>query len=148
MDVLILHGPNLNRLGIRETAVYGRITLEKIDQRLRSIGEQIGIAITCKQHNSEGDLIDTIHSSEGHYEYIVFNPGAYTHYSYALRDAIASVDIPVIEVHLTNIHSREEFRGKSVIAPVCTGQVTGFGPLSYELALSVIHSRILQEREG
>lgn len=147
LNVLILHGPNLNRLGKRQISIYGRMTLAEINQKLILFGEQSGFSITCQQHNSEGDLVDALHASEGEYEYVLFNPGAYSHYSYALRDAVAAVDVPVIEIHLTNIYSREDFRGKSVIAPVCIGQIMGFGPLSYELALMAIRSKNQEERK-
>lgn len=147
MNVLILHGPNLNRLGKREISVYGRMNLTEMNAQIIQFGEKNDLSITCKQHNSEGELIDAIHASEGQYEYVLFNPGAYTHYSFALRDAVVSVDVPVIEIHLTNIHSREDFRGKSVIAPACIGQIMGFGPLSYELALMAIRLRHQGERK-
>jgi 3-dehydroquinate dehydratase-2 len=125
-------------LGKREPEVYGRETLDQINQRLRALGEELGLKVDAYQSNIEGELINAIHQAEGLYDYIIFNPGAYTHYSYALRDAVASIDVPVIEVHLSNIHAREPFRQKSVIAPVCTGQIAGFGSLSYELALMAI----------
>ncbi len=137
--VLVLHGPNLNRLGKRETDVYGNGTLDDINERLVQKGKEWGLLVSFAQSNIEGELIDYIHRAEGEFDYIIFNPGAYTHYSYALRDAIASVEIPVIEVHLSNIHAREPFRHTSVTAPVCEGQIAGFGPLSYELALAAIH---------
>jgi 3-dehydroquinate dehydratase II len=136
--VLVLHGPNLNRLGKREPEVYGRMTLEELDERLRRLGSRWGMEVTCFQSNIEGELIDRIHSAEDEFDYIILNPGAYTHYSYALRDAIASVRIPVLEVHLSNVHAREPFRHTSVTAPVCRGQVSGFGALSYEMALYAV----------
>jgi 3-dehydroquinate dehydratase II len=136
--VLVLHGPNVNRLGKRETHIYGSVTLENINERLMRKGEEWGLNVHCLQSNIEGELLDAIHQAEGKFDYIIFNPGAYTHYSYALRDAIASVDIPVLEVHVSNIHAREPFRGTSVIAPVSRGQIVGFGPISYELALLAI----------
>lgn len=138
IKVLVLHGPNLNRLGKREPSVYGEMTLAELNERLVQLGESWDLAVECRQSNVEGELITTIHQAEEAFSYIIFNPGAYTHYSYALRDAIASVSIPVIEVHLSNIHARESFRHTSVIAPVCRGQITGLGPLSYELALRAI----------
>ncbi|MFC7440943.1 type II 3-dehydroquinate dehydratase [Laceyella putida] len=138
VNVLVLHGPNLNRLGKREKAIYGQTTLDAINERLIQKGQEWGLRVACYQSNIEGELIDRIHHAEGKYDYIVFNPGAYTHYSYALRDAIAAVDVPVIEVHLSNIHARESFRHTSVTAPVSRGQIMGFGALSYELALAAI----------
>lgn len=137
-NVLVLHGPNLNRLGKREKQIYGQTTLAQINGKLVEKGEQQGLNVECFQSNSEGALIDRIHQADGVFQYIIINPGAYTHYSYALRDAIASVDLPVFEVHLSNIHQREEFRHTSVTAPVCKGQIVGFGPLGYELALHAI----------
>jgi 3-dehydroquinate dehydratase-2 len=136
--VLILHGPNLNLLGKREKDVYGSASLDEINGQLVRKGKEWGLEVTCFQSNIEGELINQIHRAEGEFDYIILNPGAYTHYSYALRDAIASVNVPVLEVHLSNIHAREEFRHKSVTAPVCRGQIVGFGPLSYELALSAV----------
>lgn len=141
MKVLVLHGPNLNLLGKRETAVYGKLTYDQLNQRLINLGKELDLQVMVDQSNSEGTLIDRIHQAEGQFDAIVLNPGAYTHYSYALRDAIASVEVPVYEVHLSNIHAREAFRERSVTAPVCQGQIVGFGPLSYELALLAIHRK-------
>lgn len=136
LRVLVLHGPNLNRLGKRETEIYGELTLETINQRLKNKGLSMGLAVDCFQSNFEGDLIEYIHAAEDEqYGYIVFNPAALTHYSYALRDAIASISLPVIEVHLSNIHGREPWRQHSVTAAVCAGQIMGFGYDSYELGL-------------
>ncbi|SFX06733.1 3-dehydroquinate dehydratase [Thermoactinomyces sp. DSM 45891] len=140
--VLILHGPNLNRLGKREPEVYGFETLDKINQRLQKIGDRLAFSVVTKQSNFEGELITAIHEAEGNFDYIICNPGAYTHTSYAIRDAIASVEVPVIEVHLSNIHAREEFRKQSVTAPVCIGQISGFGSYSYDLALQAIRELI------
>lgn len=148
MKVLILHGPNLNRLGKREIAVYGNMGLEELNQRLEYMGQQWRMEIVCLQRNGEGELIDLIHGAEGNYDFLIFNPGAYAHYSYAIRDAIASINVPVLEVHLSNIHARESFREKSIIAPVCQGQVSGFGPLSYELALTAIRSKTQGDQKG
>jgi 3-dehydroquinate dehydratase II len=133
--ILVLHGPNLNLLGTREPDVYGVSTLDDINRTLTEIANQAGISLTAIQSNHEGQLIDAVHGARGIYDMILFNPGAFTHYSIALRDAITAVAVPTIEVHLSNIHSREEFRHRSVIAPVCWGQISGFGVTSYILAL-------------
>jgi 3-dehydroquinate dehydratase-2 len=147
LKVLVLHGPNLNRLGKREPEVYGHTGLEELNGRLIRLGSEWGLEVTAFQSNVEGELIDRIHQAEGVFNYIIFNPGAYTHYSIALRDAIASVQIPVLEVHLSNIHAREAFRHTSVTAPVCIGQISGFGPLSYEMALWAI-SRLARKQNN
>ncbi len=133
--MLILHGPNLNLLGTREPEIYGSVTLEEINRRLQTAGAEQGVEIRCVQSNSEGALIDVIHDARDWAEGIVFNPGAYTHTSYALRDAISAVGLPTVEVHLSNVDAREEFRRRSVIAPVCVGRVAGFGWYSYVLGL-------------
>ena len=139
MKILVINGPNLNMLGKRDPAVYGSMSLEDINTAISKHGEQYGIECEFFQSNSEGDLIDKLHEAGSWAEYIVFNPGAYTHYSIAIRDAIESITSIVIEVHLSNIHAREEFRRKSVIAPVCKGQIAGFGYQGYLLALDYIH---------
>ncbi|ACX51809.1 3-dehydroquinate dehydratase, type II [Ammonifex degensii KC4] len=133
MKVLVLHGPNLNLLGKREPEVYGAQTLEAINRQLLELGRELGVEVECFQSNHEGELIDKLHSTDA--AAVVFNPGAFTHYSYALRDAVASLPIPVVEVHLSNIYAREEFRHRSVIAPVAAGQISGFGAESYLLGL-------------
>ncbi|MFC1508524.1 type II 3-dehydroquinate dehydratase [Candidatus Omnitrophota bacterium] len=133
--ILIIHGPNLNMLGTREKSVYGDTSLETINDKCILHGESRGFAIDTFQSNSEGDIINAIHQAPEQYDGVVINPGAYTHTSVAIRDAIASVDIPFVEVHLSNIHNREEFRHTSVTAPVCTGQICGFGPGSYILGI-------------
>lgn len=137
MKLLVMNGPNLNRLGKREPEIYGYETLADIEEKLQEVAEQNGVKLTFFQSNTEGFLIDRIHEAadEG-IDGIIFNPGAYTHYSIALRDAIASVGIDTIEVHISNIHNRESFRQESVIAPVCIGQLTGFGTNGYTLALN------------
>ena len=134
-NLLLLNGPNLNRLGKREPEIYGQETLTDIEMRLKKMATVKGMTLHTKQSNHEGTLIDWIHDAEGTYEGIVFNPGAYTHTSIAIRDAISSVSVPVIEVHLSNVHKREAFRHHSMLAPVCLGQIVGLGSKGYELAL-------------
>jgi 3-dehydroquinate dehydratase-2 len=133
--ILILHGPNLNLLGQREPDVYGRMTLDEIDQRLTAAGRDLGQEIRTFQSNSEGALIDALHDARGWASGVIFNPAGYTHTSVALRDAVAAIGIPVIEVHLSNVYAREEFRHTSLLAPVCLGKIAGFGWRSYLLAL-------------
>lgn len=135
MKILFLNGPNLNLLGRREPAVYGRTTLAEIECRIKERATRLGVEVQFFQSNSEGELVGKIHEAMGGVGVIVLNAGAYTHTSIALRDAITGVGIPTIEVHLSNIHAREEFRHRSLIAGVCVGQICGFGPRSYELAL-------------
>jgi len=135
MRVLVINGPNLNLLGQREPSVYGNTGLDVLVKALKKYGEELGILVDHVQTNSEGELIDILHGAIGRYEGIILNPGAYTHYSYAIRDAVASIDVPVLEVHISNIYAREEFRSRSVIAPVCVGQISGLGIYGYQLAL-------------
>jgi 3-dehydroquinate dehydratase II len=135
MKILILHGPNLNLLGTREPEVYGSMTLENINEKLIALGKELNAEIKCVQSNHEGALIDALHDARTWADGVVFNPGGYTHTSVALRDAISAIQIPVIEVHLSNVYVREEFRHHSFISAVCKGKVTGFGWLSYELGL-------------
>lgn len=135
---LVLHGPNLNLTGRREPDVYGTTSLGDINVRLESMASGLDMELRIVQSNHEGALIDALHDALGWADGCVFNPGAFTHYSYALRDAVAAVGYPVIEVHMTLTAAREEFRRTSVIAPVCRGQIAGFGPVSYELGLEAI----------
>lgn len=140
--ILVLNGPNLNLLGTREPEIYGSLTLEDINERLRRRAEAAGLDVECLQSNHEGVLVDAIQAAQGTMDYIILNAAAFTHYSIAIRDAIAAIDVPVIEVHLSNIHRREEFRHKSVIAPVVLGQIAGLGAESYMAALEAIICRM------
>lgn len=145
--ILVLNGPNLNMLGVREPGVYGSLSLQAIEQRLRKLADELSVELECFQSNHEGALIDKIHEAYSTKDGIVMNPGAFTHYSYAIRDAISSVQIPTIEVHISNIHKRESFRHVSVIAPVALGQIAGLGAESYELGLRAIVNH-LNSMEG
>jgi len=140
VNVLIIHGPNLRLLGTREIDVYGTTTLAEIDQRCEREARELAIGVRCVHHNSEGAIIDELHAARHAYDAVVINPAAYTHYAYALRDAIAAIDLPTVEVHLTNTQAREEFRAISVIAPVCRGTISGFGSESYALALRALRA--------
>ena len=133
--IYVLNGPNLNMLGVREPAIYGTETLDDIEALCLERAEALNISIDFRQSNLEGELVSWIQQAKGEFDWIVLNAAAYTHTSIALRDAIAAVGVPTIEIHLSNVHAREEFRHKSLIAPVCRGQITGFGPRSYTLAL-------------
>jgi 3-dehydroquinate dehydratase II len=135
MKILILHGPNLNLLGTREPEVYGSMTLDDINEKMIVLGKELGADVICLQSNHEGALMDALHDARTWAVGVVFNPGGYTHTSVALRDAISAIQIPVIEVHLSNVYAREEIRHKSLISAVCKGKVTGFGWRSYELGL-------------
>jgi len=140
--ILVLHGPNLNLLGDRETAVYGKVTLDDINKSITALAKELKVEVHIQQLNSEGDIVSTIQKANKKFNAIVINPGAYTHYSVAIRDAIAGIKVPTVEVHLSNIYAREEFRQKSITAPVVRGQISGFGADSYLLgfraAVSII----------
>ena len=135
MRILFLNGPNLNLLGTREPEKYGRTTLAEIESRLRKRAGELKATVDFRQSNVEGELVSWIQDAKGKFDWIILNAAAYTHTSIALRDAIVAVQVHTIEIHLSNVHAREEFRHKSLIAPVCRGQITGFGPNSYLLAL-------------
>lgn len=146
--ILVLHGPNLNWLGKREPAVYGYRTLDDLNHLLTEHAEKFDLQLKIFQSNGEGGLIDKIQEESGWAEAILINPGAYTHYSYALRDALSGVGLPVVEVHLSNIHSREEFRHTSVIAPIAVGQICGFGFESYILGLTALRNILGKQAIG
>ncbi len=140
--LLVLNGPNLNLLGTREPEIYGHLTLEQINGQLKGLADELGLELEFFQSNHEGELVDRIHQAVSNVKGILINPGAFTHYSFAIRDALSAVNIPCVEVHLSNIHAREEFRKQSVIAPVCLGQVSGFGALSYLLGLRALADEV------
>lgn len=138
MNILVLHGPNLNLLGTREPTIYGTITLEEVNASLKKLGMDLGVSVESRQSNLEGELVTWIQEANAQFEGLVFNPAAYTHTSIALRDAVVGVAIPMVEVHLSNIHRRESFRRRSYLAPVSLGQISGFGPQSYLLGLRAL----------
>ena len=138
MKILVINGVNMNMLGIREPEKYGNMTLKDLEKELYSYSFELGIDIETYQSNHEGEIVEKIHSAYNNADGIVINPGAYTHTSVAIRDAIAAVNLPTVEVHMTNIHSREDFRHKSMIAPVCIAQISGFGADCYKLGLKVL----------
>lgn len=135
MKILIINGPNLNLLGSREPEIYGTLTLEKINEELAAYADELGTEIETFQSNIEGEIVDAIQNARNNCSGIVINPAAYTHTSVAIRDAISAVELPAVEIHLSNIHAREEFRKHSFVAPVCIGQIAGFGLDSYKLGL-------------
>lgn len=138
MKIMVINGSNLNMLGVREPDVYGTKGYADLEQYIEAYAEQKNCEAVVLQSNGEGELIDFIHHALGNYDGIIINPGAYTHYSYAIRDAIASVNLPTVEVHISNIHQREEFRHQSVTAPVCIGQICGLGFRGYTLAIDYL----------
>ena len=142
MKFLVLHGPNLNQLGRREPGVYGTLTMEEINQSIGQLAVELGCVVTFFQSNAEGDLIDSIHAAVDEYDGILINPAAYTHTSIAIRDALASVGLPFVEVHLSNVYRREEFRHISLTAPLAIGQICGFGCESYLLGLRALFSHL------
>lgn len=135
MKILVLHGPNLNLLGTREPDVYGSVTLDDINTRLVEKGRELGTEVTCQQSNHEGALIDALHDAREWADGVLLNPGGYTHTSVALRDAVSAIGIPVVEIHISNVYAREEFRHKSLFSAVCKGKILGFGWKSYMLGL-------------
>ena len=138
MKVLVLHGANMNLIGTREPEIYGQITLAELDKRLVEYGRQIGVEVVCSQSNHEGALIEALHEARQNMDAVIFNPGGFTHTSVALRDAISAIEIPVVEVHMSNVYAREDFRHQSFISAVCAGKVVGFGWRSYLYALMAV----------
>ncbi|WP_277677897.1 type II 3-dehydroquinate dehydratase [Gracilibacillus dipsosauri] len=144
--ILLLNGPNLNRLGKREPDIYGKETLDDVERDVRKVLQRYSHELDAKQSNHEGELIDWLHDANDHYVGVIFNPGAYTHTSIALRDAIQSINVPVIEVHISNVHSRESFRHTSLLAPVCQGQIVGLGTKGYQMAAIFLGERNGEEK--
>jgi len=148
MKILVIHGPNLNLLGTREPDVYGTFTLDDISASLSQLAVELGCDLSMVQSNSEGTLVDSIQAAKGVFHGILINPAAYTHTSVAIRDALSAVALPTVEVHLSNIHKREEFRHHSFVAPVAVGQISGFGPDSYLLGLRALVHYVRQQAKG
>ena len=140
--ISLIHGPNLNMLGVRDPDIYGKETFESVNRKIEAHAKYLGVEVKIQQSNSEGAIVDFVQDALDWANAIVINPGAYTHYSYAIRDAIGDSRLPTIEVHLSNVHAREEFRRQSVISPVTTGQIVGFGPYGYLMALSAAKNLI------
>ena len=145
--ILVLHGPNLNLIGEREPEIYGSMSLAEINQKLSAHGEELGLEVRTFQSNGEGELIDALHEAQDWASGVIFNPAAYTHTSVALRDAVAGIGIPVIEVHLSNVYAREDFRHTSLISPVSSGKISGFGWRSYMLALQAMALMLEEENK-
>lgn len=146
-EILILHGPNLNLLGKREPEIYGSLTLGELDQRLIEYGKELGLEVIPKQSNLEGELINSLQDAVSYASGVIFNPGGYTHTSVAIRDAVAAIPLPVIEVHISNVYAREAFRHKSMISPVCKGKIVGFGWRSYLLGLHAMVDILSEDSE-
>lgn len=146
LRILVLHGPNLNLLGTREQSIYGTTSLDGLDTAISKLAEELAIEVDIRQSNSEGELVSWIQEARSGYQGIVINPAGYTHTSIAIRDALAAVDLPTIEVHLSNVHQREEFRHRSYIAGVAMGQIAGLGPTGYLLALRGLHNHLTAPR--
>lgn len=142
MNILVLNGPNLNLLGTRETEIYGSATLADIESACQTHADRLGLSVTFAQSNSEGAMVDQLHTARGQMDGVILNAGAYTHSSIALRDAISAIELPVVELHLSNTHAREAFRHVSMIAPVCVGVIQGFGAAGYPLALTALHGHL------
>ena len=146
LRILVVHGPNLNLLGTREQSIYGTMSLDMVDAAITRLAKELAVEVTQRQSNSEGELVTWIQEARTKYDGIIINPAAYTHTSVAIRDAIAAVDLPTVEVHLSNIHQREEFRHRSYIAAVALGQIAGLGPTGYLLALRGLHHHLTSSR--
>ena len=143
MKILVINGVNLNMLGIREPGVYGNESLASLEVKIKNVCKELGAEVDFFQSNFEGEIVEKIHSSMGVYDGAVINPGAFTHYSYAIHDAIKAVDVPFVEVHISNVYQREEFRHKSVTAPACIGQIAGFGFYGYEMAVRALENKLM-----